>query len=324
MTPIRMAIPEAKIAASFIPSSTAGRNPIPHISVCVCTYRRASLLKRLLLKLNALETGGLFTYSIIVTDNDEGQSGEAAVAEVCSVCSIPIKYCIEPRRSIALARNKAVENADGTFIALIDDDEFPEPAWLITLFRNLSEYKVDGVLGVVRRHFDKEPPTWFKKSTIYDRKVRPTGTIVEWKESRTGNALLKREIFVGEAAPFRPEFRAGEDQDFFWRKIKAGYMFIWSADAVVLETIPPARWSRRYILRKAMLQGATAALQPNCTRINIAKSVIAIPLYLLILPLALLAGHQYFMALMVKICDHSGKLFSLMGIDPIQEEYVSD
>jgi hypothetical protein len=27
---------------------------------------------------------------------------------------------------------------------------------------------------------------------------------------------------------------------------------------------------------------------------------------------------------MVKICDHSGKLLMLMGINPIREEYVSE
>jgi hypothetical protein len=72
------------------------------------------------------------------------------------------------------------------------------------------------------------------------------------------------------------------------------------------------------------LQGATAALQPNCTRLNVAKSLIAVPLYLLILPLTLLMGQQYFMRLMVKICDHSGKLLMRAGINPIREEYVSD
>jgi hypothetical protein len=92
----------------------------------------------------------------------------------------------------------------------------------------------------------------------------------------------------------------------------------------VLETIPPARWKRSYILRKALLQGATAALQPNCGFINIVKSIIAVPLYLAVLPFTLLAGQQYFMMLLVKICDHSGKLLMLMGINPIHEEYVSE
>ena len=298
--------------------------PVPHISVCVCSYRRPRLLRRLLLKLNNQATDGLFTYSIVVADNDGERSGAPVVAKMSSLCKVPIRYCVEPRRNIALARNKAIENAEGAFVALIDDDEFPEQTWLLTLYQTLSEHHVDGVLGVVRRHFEEIPPAWFRKSGIYSRKINPTGTAVRWKESRTGNALLKRGMLICDPAPFRPEFRAGEDQDFFRRKIEAGYKFIWSADAIVCETIPPARWKRSYIMRKAVLQGATAALQPSCTKLNIAKSMVAVPLYLMVLPFTLIAGQQYFMRLMVKICDHSGKLLVRAGINPIQEEYVSE
>jgi glycosyltransferase involved in cell wall biosynthesis len=299
-------------------------NPIPHISVCICSYRRPKLLKRLLLKLNNQVTEGLFTYSIVVADNDFARSGEAVVVKLSSLSRLPIRYCVEPRRNIALARNKAIEHAEGAYIALIDDDEFPEPTWLLALYQNLCKYRVDGVLGAVKRHFEEVPPAWFRKSGIYSRKVNPTGTAVRWKESRTGNALLKRGMFVCDPAPFRPEYRAGEDQDFFRRKIEAGYRFIWSEDAVVCETITPARWKRSYILRKAVLQGATAALQPNCTWPNVLKSLVAVPLYLAVLPISLLMGHQYFMRLMIKICDHSGKLLMRAGFNPIKEEYVSD
>jgi glycosyltransferase involved in cell wall biosynthesis len=282
------------------------------------------LLKRLLAELDRQDTGGLFTFSVVVADNDQTKSAQAAVEEMRLACETPIKYCFEPARNIALARKKVVENAEGQYIALIDDDEFPAPKWLLTLFKTCNDYKVDGVLGPVKRHFEEDPPPWFQKSGIYDRRVNPTGKLIHWKEARTGNALLRKRIIAGETAPFRPQFRAGEDQDFFRRKIEEGCVFIWSADALVFETIPPARWKRSYILRKAVLQGATAALQPNCGAVSVAKSIIAVPLYVVALPFALLIGHHHFMTLMVKICDHSGKLLMLMGIDPIHEEYVSE
>jgi succinoglycan biosynthesis protein ExoM len=282
------------------------------------------MLRRLLNELSRQDTGGLFTFSIVVADNDEARSAEGTVEEFRAGHGIPIVYCVEPRRNIALARNKVVAHATGDYIAFIDDDEFPAPLWLQTLFIDCNGYKVDGVLGPVKRHFDQEPPAWFKKSSIYDRPVNPTGELVQWEDARTGNVLLRRTIIAGETNPFRPEFRAGEDQDFFRRKTEEGYKFIWSADAVVFETIPPARWKRRYILRKAALQGATAALQPNCGFVNIVKSVIAVPLYVAISPIVFLLGQHRFMALMVKICDHTGKLLMLMGINPIHEEYVSE
>lgn len=305
------------------PQATAADDSIPHICVCVCTYKRPHALERLLLHLERLETGNLFTYSVVVVDNDQSRSAETVIAAISAKFPVPVLYDVEPRRSIALARNRAVANARGEFLALIDDDEFPTPGWLLSLFNTCAQYGVDGVLGPVIRHFDEPPPAWFSKSGIYDRRVNPTGMAVYWKEARTGNVLLKASVMAGET-PFRPEFRAGEDQDFFRRKIEQGFSFIWSAEARVLEAIPPARWKRTYVLRKAALQGATAALQPNCGVVSITKSVIAVPLYTVCLPFALLLGQHRFMTLLVKIADHSGKLLTRMGINPIKEEYVSE
>lgn len=295
-----------------------------HISVCICTYKRPVLLKRLLNELSRQETGGLFTYSIVVADNDEVKSAEAVVAEMRLSSAIAVKYCVEPRQNIALARNKVIENAEGTFVAFIDDDEFPATNWLLTLFNTCKQYNVDGVLGPVKRHFDEEPPAWIRKSRFYDRRVNPTGMRVDWHEARTGNVLLKRQILIDDAAPFRPEFRAGEDQDFFRRKIDQGHVFVWSAEAEAYEVVPPARWKRMYLVRKALLRGATAGLQPTCGAVSIAKSAIAVPLYAVALPFALFLGQHRFMTLLVKLCDHLGKLLIKMGINPIREQYVTD
>src|SRR5450755_2472347 len=84
-----------------------------HIAVCVCTYRRPALLRRLLLELQKQETRGLFEYSIVIVDNDDQRSAETTVNEVKAVSQVPIVYCNEPRQNIALARNKAVEVAIG-------------------------------------------------------------------------------------------------------------------------------------------------------------------------------------------------------------------
>lgn len=306
----------------FVSSTEA--SGLPHICVCVCTYKRPQGLERLMRDLEVQETAGLFTFSLVVADNDEQRSGESVIKAWGKDRAFSVVYDVEPRRGIALARNKAVANARGDYLALIDDDEFPAPNWLLTLYRTCDEWGVDGVLGPVIRHFDEPPPGWLKRSNFYDRRINRTGTRVHWKEARTGNVLMKAKVVAGEQAPFRPEFRAGEDQDFFWRKIEAGFTFIWSADAKVYETIPPARWRRTYMLRKATLQGENAALQPNCDTRSILKSVTAIPLYTVALPLALLFGHHRFMTLLVKIFHHLGKLLALMGVHPVREAYVSD
>lgn len=296
---------------------------LPHIAVCICTYKRPEMLKRLLLNVGEQRTDLAFTYSIVVADNDEGRSGEQTVEEARALLPVPVKYCSEPHRGIARARNKVIENSEGDYVALIDDDELPEPDWLLNLLRAYCRYNVAGVLGPVKRFLEPEAPQWLRRSSLYDRPVKPTGLEVKWREARTGNVLLNRAIFAGDPAPFRPEFRAGEDQDYFQRKIQQGYRFVWSSDAVVSEVLPPARWSRKYYIRKALMQGANAAIQPDCGLMSIAKSLIAVPLYALALPVAFLMGQHRFMTLLVKLCDHAGKLLGRLKMNPVREEYVS-
>lgn len=295
-----------------------------HICVCICTYKRPDLLLRCLRSLEGQATEGLFTYSIVVADNDEARSAEPAVLAFAAGSSVPVTYGVEPQQNIARARNKAVANSDGEFLAFVDDDEFPVKDWLLILYKTCIEYKVDGVLGPVLRHFDQTPPKWIEKSRLYKRPINPTGSTVHWQEARTGNVLLKKRMLADGEQPFRPEFRAGEDQDFFRRKIEQGNVFTWCAEAVVYEVVPPVRWKRVYLLRKALLRGASARLQPSCDGWSIAKSLVAVPAYALALPAALMLGQHRFMTLLVKMCDHLGKLLALVGINPVKKQYITD
>jgi len=295
-----------------------------HVSVCICTYRRPQYLERLLEELGRQDTDGLFTYSIVVADNDQDQSAREVVARSAAGASVPIKYCVEPRQNIALARNKAIENVSGDFVAFIDDDEFPGRRWLLTLLKACDEYDVDGVLGPVKPLFYEEPPRWVVKGKFYERSTYPTGLVIDWTKGRTGNVLLKREVFSTAVPPFRPSFLTGEDQDFFRRMIDSGYVFIWCDEAVAYEVVPPIRWKRTFMLRRALLRGKVSLLHPTFGVLDIAKSVIAIPAYSAALPFALALGHHRFMTFLVKLFDHLGRLLALVGINPVREPYVTD
>ena len=267
---------------------------------------------------------GLFTYSIVVADNDHLQSAKAVVPDFEAASPVPIRYCVEPRQNIALARNKAVENANGDFVAFIDDDEFPIKRWLLTLFKACNEYDVDGVLGPVKPHFDEKPPKWVVKGKFYERATYPTGFVIDWRKGRTGNVLLKRRIFEAGVQPFSPEFLTGEDQDFFRRMIEKGHVFIWCDEAVAYEVVPPIRWKRAFMLRRALLRGAISLLHPTFGVVDIAKSVVAVPAYTAALPFALVLGHHRFMTLLVRLFDHLGQLLAFLGINPIKEPYVTE
>jgi succinoglycan biosynthesis protein ExoM len=299
-------------------------NESHHISVCVCTYKRPQFLKHLLEELRRQDTGGVFTYSIVVVDNDQSRSAEAVVGEFAASSIIPIKYCTEPRQNIAMARNTAVENANGDLIAFIDDDEFPIKRWLLTLFEALNKYEVDGVLGPVKPHFADEPPQWVVKGKFYERASYPTGFVIDWRKGRTGNVLLKKQLFGEGAQRFNPEFRTGEDQDFFRRLIEKGHVFIWCHEAMAYEVVPPARWNRSFMIRRALLQGAASRLHPTFGARDIAISMIAVPAWAIALPFALAMGRGKVMSALLGLFNHLGRLLAFVGINPVGEPYVTN
>ena len=78
--------------------SSSATTQLPHVAVCICTYRRPKLLFRLLEALSAQETDGQFTFSVVVVDNDQVvrlkrkiksfQRSSLAIADRCSAWSL--------------------------------------------------------------------------------------------------------------------------------------------------------------------------------------------------------------------------------------------
>lgn len=294
-----------------------------HITVCICTFRRLELLRNLLGDLSRQETEGRFTYSILVIDNDGNRSAEAVVSRFRANHALSIQYDVEPEQNIAVARNRALTQARGDFIAFIDDDESPIQRWLLTLFDTREKNGVDGVLGPVHPVYAETPPAWVVAGKFYDRRTYPTGFVIDWRKGRTGNTFLKREAFDGITPAFRREFRTGEDQDFFRRAIEKGRVFIWCNEAVAYEAVPASRWKRSFLLKRALLRGYTSLAHPTFGTNDVLKSLMAAPVYIVALPFALTLGQGRFMSILVRLCDHLGRLLGVVGINPVKEPYVT-
>ena len=291
-----------------------------HITICICTFCRPKLLKRLLLNLADQNTNDLFTYSIVVVDNDKHESAKKIVYEFVNSNQIDITYCIEPRKSIAYARNKSLEVSKGDAIAFIDDDEFPSHDWLAHLKKTMDTYQVSGVFGPVRPHFEQNPPKWILRGQFYKRPEHQTGYILPTNECRTGNALIDKKILDKLNIIFRPQFKdSSEDTDLFYRLKKMGHSFVWCNEAIVYETIQPNRWKRRFMIKRALLRGKTSLLYSEKTYYGIFKSIIAVSIYSFSLPFLQIIGHHLFIKYLIKLCDHLGKLLALIGLNPIRE-----
>ncbi|MBC7364165.1 MAG: glycosyltransferase family 2 protein [Candidatus Aminicenantes bacterium] len=299
---------------------------LDHISICICTYRRLQTLERLIKKLLVQETQGLFNYSIIVVDNDIAGSSRVLIENINKNITDKIHYDIEPERSIPAARNRALSLADGNYIAIIDDDEFPPPHWLVTLYKAIQTFDVDGALGPVIPYFEQRPPSWLIKGKFCERPIYRTGTLLEWHHTRTGNVLLRRKVFEEHNLKFDLKWKtSGSDRAFFKKAIELGYKFVAVAEAPVYEIVPPERWAKSYYIKRALVHGyntyrnsikGTSFLWQFITAF---KSAMALGAYLIIFPFSLVLGPAWYLKCLEKGAHHLSQLVARFGLEIIKK-----
>lgn len=300
------------------------------ITVCVCTYKRVEQLEKLLAAIAAQRSDDLFEIDCAVVDNDPAGSAQhlcdvaqallPAVSALMPTPALSIRYAVEPERNIAVARNRVCDLATGNHLAFIDDDELPERDWLLRMWRVLHECNADAVLGPVRPRFETEPPRWIVRSRVCERPSHPTGTALHWRQTRTGNVLLRRDVITETGIAFDPAYgTGGEDVDFFRRAAKAGKKFVWCEEAPAYELVPPARLRRRYYLKRAFLQGrislkyATEQHTAAAVARVAAKAFVAASAYTCLLPFLFLLGDHVGMRYLIKDCHHVSRLLAVFG-----------
>ena len=229
------------------------------VSVCICTFRRPAGILRLLRSLRALDPSSP-RHEIIVVDNEATATAEPAIREARAE-GLDVRYIVEPVRGIARARNRSLESAAGEYVAFIDDDEEAAPGWLAELGREVVAAGADGGIGPVVPRFAAGVPSWMIEGGFFERPRLPTGTRLDFHQTRTGNALIRRRSLSAVPGPFdeRYDFSGGEDTDLFARLMTRGQWFIAVDSAVVYEHVTPARTTMRWLLRRRFLGSLHAA-----------------------------------------------------------------
>jgi succinoglycan biosynthesis protein ExoM len=189
-------------------------------------------------------------HEILVVDNDADRTGEPIVRQEAR--GLEVRYLSEPQRGLARARNRLVHEARGEFVAFVDDDEEVSPRWLAELCAETARHGADGGIGPVLPRFHASAPQWMVEGRFFDRERLPTGTVLHWKSTRTGNCLIRRAALTALAGPFdlRFDLTGGEDSQMFRRLIAGGARLIAIDSAIVYEHLPATRTTKRWLLRR--------------------------------------------------------------------------
>lgn len=297
-----------------------------HISVCVLTFHRGRTLQRLLRSLAALDEDDQFDVSVVVVDNDAAGSARDAVCRLSSELRLDIAYAVGAVNTIPAARNHALRLARGNYIAIIDDDEFPPPHWLSTLYRGIKTYSADGALGPVKPFFEKQPPGWLLKGHFCERPLHLTGTLLKWNQTRTGNVLLKREVFEKHQLLFDESFTTGgSDREFFKQAMSKGCRFVAVAEAPVYEFVPPERQTKSYWVRRALVNGFNAHKNSVGELNGLARALLPVRLiglvflYAAATPIAVCVGTDAVVKCLERGGHHLSRLCAIAGIELVKD-----
>ncbi len=297
-----------------------------HISICICTFHRNEMLESLLRKLALQETYGLFDFSVVVVDNDMAGPARETVLRLRGELGLDISYGIEPVQTIPAARNHGLRLARGNYIGIIDDDEFPPQHWLAKMYRAIQIFDVDGALGPVRPFFKQKPPVWLLKGRFCERPVHQTGTLLHWGQTRTGNVLLKKEVFDKHHICFDTNFKTGgSDQELFKQAMQAGCRFVAVEEAPVYEIVPPERWTKSYYLKRALVNGFNSYRNSRGQRCGLSiitsplKSICALVIYTIAIPLCACLGTHGLIRVLEKGAHHLSRVCAMLGIEFVKK-----
>jgi len=225
-----------------------------HIDICVCTFRRDSILEAMRTLGAQIVPDGV-TLGLIIADNDETPSAQSKVEAAAKALTVPVTYVHAPSRNISIARNACLDTAMGDWVAFFDDDEIAPAEWISQLYETAIEGGFDVVFGPAIAEYAPDTPAWIRQKDYHSNWPERRGGEVQ--TGHTCNALMRRTAKAIEGQRFLLEKgkTGGEDTEFFFRIWRAGAKLGIADDAVVYEPADPARLSFNWIMNRKYRSG---------------------------------------------------------------------
>jgi len=226
------------------------------VVVAVLTYRRPVDLFELLGVL--VDQAAQAHADVLVVDNDPDGGAQAVVDRFVEGADarVSLTYVQEPRPGIAAARNRALAEASHRdLLVFLDDDERPVDRWLELMLGAFVRHGCAAVVGPVVSTFAHPLSRWVSAGRFFDRRRLATGT--EVKVAATNNLLLDLRQIRRLGLTFDERFGlSGGSDTLFTRELhQRGGVLIWCDEALVVDVVPAARLSARWVLLRAFRSG---------------------------------------------------------------------
>ena len=273
------------------------------VYVAALTYKRPQDLTTLLLPgLRSLELPAGWDVRFLIVDNDPQESARPTVLTEMPSFDGRLIYVAEHTPGIPAARNRALKealDANAAVLCFLDDDETPEPNWLVELISCWSREGAALIGGPVRRRLPDEPLS-FKQRLIGRSMIarRLIDARLAASKSTSGRARVYTGNWLGDLSAIRKQdlwfdtglqFTGGSDMAFYLAAQNKGLRTGWCESAVVHETFEAKRLTFRFQFERGRAHGIvkagvtkpswTKALATQLPRAAVGAGLLVIPLF---------------------------------------------
>ena len=242
----------------------------PKISAAICTHNRSDLLARALESL-CRQSLPEDDFEVLVVDNASSDDTEAVARSFCDGRA-HFTYVAEPALGLSRARNRALKEARGHYIAFLDDDAVAEPDWLQEILSAFAEAVPEpGCVG------GKSQPDWQRPRPLWlhDAQMQAL-SIIDWSDKAffveppyflvgTNIAYDRRLIldiggFDESLGRLGKALLSGEEVEIVDRIRAAGRLIYYTPRAVVSHLVSGTRLTKAWHFERAKWQGISDGL----------------------------------------------------------------
>lgn len=254
------------------PRPTTNGVAAPLISVILCTHNQSERLRKTLAELPKLTAPTRPWELVVINNNSSDDTAQVLAERAWRPPGVAVRVFFETKLGLSNARNRGLVEAAGDYVLFIDDDENPDPQWLVAYERAILAHRPDalgGRIDVLFEHGDR--PRWLQDELLGFLGLLDHGD-AQWltepnKPFYGGNFAVRQPVFEV-AGTFDADLgrkgranNGGEDTDFYRRLLGLECRIRWVPDAIIYHRIRSDKLRRGYFLELHYRQGMSEGLR---------------------------------------------------------------
>ncbi|HBE19198.1 MAG TPA: glycosyl transferase [Cyanobacteria bacterium UBA11149] len=243
-------------------------------TVAIRTYNGEKHISEILEKLRSQINTDNISWEIVIVDNNSTDNTAKIIQEYQANWhqSYPLKYYLETKQGASFARKRSIQEARGTLIGFLDDDNLPESNWVAAAYAFGKSHPQAGAYGgQIKPNFEAKPPENFRDIEVFLAIIDRGQTAFCYNQHKQGvlppgaGLVIRKEAWL-ESVPDRlllagPQGKSlsakGEDMEILSHIQNAGWEIWYSPELCIYHQIPSWRMERNYLISLVGKSGLT-------------------------------------------------------------------